>query len=279
MSYGSNAPQSGGALPPLSIGNVVSAAFRLYSSHLKPYLTQSVIAHLWVLLPIYGWAKYAAKTGLISRLAFGELSNQPEGVGEAHPKTDRAKWSFLGVLIRVGLWMFVAYLVFALLAGIVGGLLAVILRSILGAQATQAPGIFLVSFLIIIGAIAGVTWIYSRFVIAEVPLAVEEGLNSKKSVDRSWSLTKASVFRIQGVVLVGFLITLPILFLFNYLPQIGMLATPEGSALYWTLYTVSLLTSLVGNVFVMPFWQALKAVLYYDLRSRREGLDLNLRDR
>lgn len=27
----------------------------------------------------------------------------------------------------------------------------------------------------------------------------------------------------------------------------------------------------------MPFWQALKAVLYFDLRSRREGLGLQLR--
>jgi hypothetical protein len=262
----------------LSIGNVVSAAFRLYSSHLKPYLTQSVIAHLWVLLPIYGWAKYAAKMGLISRLAFGELTNQPEGVGEAHAKTDRAKWSFLGVFFRIGIWMFLAYLGFALLGIIVGGLLAVILGNIFGRQAAQILAIF-IGAILIITIFLGLTWVYSRFIVSEVPLAVEEGINGKKSVDRSWLLTKASVFRVQGVVLVGFLITLPILFLFSYLPQIGMLAAPEGSALFWTLYTVSLLTSLVGNLFVMPFWQALKAVLYYDLRSRREGLDLNLRDR
>jgi hypothetical protein len=29
---------------------------------------------------------------------------------------------------------------------------------------------------------------------------------------------------------------------------------------------------------VMPFWQSIKAVIYYDLRSRREGLGLQLRD-
>ncbi|MEL6765370.1 MAG: DUF975 domain-containing protein, partial [Cyanobacteria bacterium J06607_6] len=28
-----------------------------------------------------------------------------------------------------------------------------------------------------------------------------------------------------------------------------------------------------------PFFQSLKAVLYYDLRNRREGLDLQFRDR
>jgi hypothetical protein len=29
---------------------------------------------------------------------------------------------------------------------------------------------------------------------------------------------------------------------------------------------------------MMPFWQAIKAVIYYDLRSRREGLGLQVRD-
>ncbi|WP_287239347.1 MULTISPECIES: hypothetical protein [unclassified Okeania] len=34
---------------------------------------------------------------------------------------------------------------------------------------------------------------------------------------------------------------------------------------------------LLGNVFLLPFWQAIKAVVYYDLRTRREGIDLQLR--
>jgi len=30
---------------------------------------------------------------------------------------------------------------------------------------------------------------------------------------------------------------------------------------------------------VLPFWQAIKAIIYYDLRSRKEGLGLQMRDR
>jgi hypothetical protein len=267
-------PESGGVLRPLSIGNVVSAAFRLYSSHLKPYLKESLIAHLWILVPIYGWAKYAAKMGMMSRLAYGELVNQPESIAEAHQKADPLKWSFLGVLFRVGVRLFLVYIGLALLAAIIGGLLL----GLLGLAANPALGLILGGVIVIV-ILLGITWVYSRLVVAEVPLAVEAGINGKTSVDRSWALTESSVFRIQGVVLVAFLITLPILFLFNYLPQIFMLGTEEGSSLYWTLYTISLFTSLVGNLFVMPFWQALKAVLYYDLRSRREGVDLSLHDR
>lgn len=270
----SQLPESGGALGPLSIGNVVSAAFRLYSSHLKPYLQQSIIAHLWILVPIYGWAKYTAKMGMLSRLAYGELVNQPETVGESQQKTDPLKWSFLGVLFRVAVFLFFAYMGLALVAGFVVGVLVGLMMPTANPTSVFAMGVG-----IGIVVLLGVTWLYSRLVIAEVPLAVESGINGKASVDRSWSLTKSAVFRVQGAVLVAFLITLPILFLFNYLPQIFMLRTEEGSSLYWTLYIVSLLTSLVGNIFVMPFWQALKAVLYYDLRSRREGIDLGLRDR
>lgn len=34
----------------------------------------------------------------------------------------------------------------------------------------------------------------------------------------------------------------------------------------------------MGGVLILPFWQTVKAVVYYDLRSRHEGLGLQLRD-
>jgi hypothetical protein len=36
--------------------------------------------------------------------------------------------------------------------------------------------------------------------------------------------------------------------------------------------------SFVGGALILPFGQTVKAVVYYDLRSRREGLGLQLRD-
>jgi hypothetical protein len=271
MAYSSQSPQSGGMLPPLSIGNVVSTAFRLYSSHLKSYLTQALIGTLWVLVPIYGWAKYSAKSALISRLAFGELINEPESVGSADQHTSQRMWSFLGVYFGVAIRLFAVYLGLALAGGIVVGVLA--------AMSGGNPAVIgVLMTMLVIGIILLITWFYSRLIIADVPLAVEDTTTAKQSLDRSWSLTKDSVFRIQGVVLVAFLITLPILFLSNYLPSIFLFMVKENSSLYWTIYSISIFTSLIGNLFVIPFWQAIKAVLYYDLRSRREGLDLRLRD-
>ncbi|MDF5736959.1 MULTISPECIES: hypothetical protein [unclassified Nostoc] len=267
---------SSGQIQPLSIGNVVSAAVRLYRSHLKTYLKLALIAHLWIIVPIYGWAKYAAISGLISRLAFGELIYQPESVQTASSHVNPRLWSFLSVGFQVGISLLVIYLGLAIVGGVVGVLLGGVLGGILGVSAAIIGTIIGVIVTVIL-VLLGLTWFYSRWVVAEVPLAVEENINSGESVARSWELTKASVFRIQGVVLVAFIVTLPLVFVLNYIPNLFLLKLEQGSTIYWIVYVISLIGSLIGGIFVMPFWQALKAVLYLDLRSRREGLGLQLR--
>lgn len=268
---------SPGQMQPLSIGNVVSAAVQLYRSHLKTYLILAASAHLWVLVPIYGWAKYAAISGLISRLAFGELIYKPEGVQTASSHINPRLWSFLRVGFQVGISLLVIYLGLAIVGGVLAGLIGVALGGILGAS-----GVIVATTLAIIVTVAivllGITWFYSRWIVAEVPLAVEENTNGGESVARSWELTKASVFRIQGIVLVSFIVTLPLVFVLNYIPSLFLLKLEQGSAIYSIVYFISLIGSLIGGILVMPFWQALKAVLYLDLRSRREGLGLQLRE-
>ncbi|MEH2205931.1 MAG: hypothetical protein V7K53_17940 [Nostoc sp.] len=268
---------SSGQIQPLSIGNVVSAAVRLYRSHLKTYLNLAAIAHLWVLVPVYGWAKYAAISGLISRLAFGELIYQPESVQTARSHVNPRLWSFLRVAFQVGISLLIIYIGLAIVGGVLAGLIGVALGGILGSS-----GIIVITTLAIIVTagiiLLGLTWFYSRWIVAEVPLAVEENINGGESVARSWELTKASVFRIQGIVLVAFIVTLPLVFVLNYIPSLFLIKLEPGTAIYSIVYIISVIGSLIGGVLVMPFWQALKAVLYLDLRSRREGLGLQLRE-
>ena len=268
---------SAGQIQPLSVGNVVSAAVRLYRSHLKTYLKLALIAHLWIILPIYGWAKYAAISGLISRLAFGELIYQPESVKAASSHINPRLWSFLRVGFQVGISLLVIYFGLAIAAGILAGLLGVVLGRIFGGS-TVVIVVTTLAIIFTVIVVLGLTWFYSRWVVAEVPLAVEENINGSESVARSWELTKASVLRIQGVVLVAFLVTLPLMFVLNYIPSLFLIKLEQGTIIYWIVYVISLIGSLIGGVLVMPFWQALKAVLYLDLRTRREGLGLQLRE-
>jgi hypothetical protein len=88
-------------------------------------------------------------------------------------------------------------------------------------------------------------------------LAVEENINSSESLKRSWELTKPSAFRIQGVVILAGLVTLPIVFSFNsfnYLPNLFLLAVDARTSIYWLVYTIAMAISLLGGMFVMPFW-------------------------
>jgi hypothetical protein len=268
---------SSGQIQPLSVGNVVSAAVRLYRSHLKTYLKLAAIAHLWIIVPIYGWAKYAAISGLISRLAFGELIYQPESVHDASSHVNPRLWSFLRVGFQVGISILVVYFGLAIVGGILSFLLGALLGGILGTAGIVVATTLAIILMAVI-LLLGLTWFYSRWVIAEVPLAVEENINGGESVSRSWELTKASVLRIQGVVLVAFFVTLPLLFVLNYIPSLFLLKLEPGTFIYGIVYFISWVGSLVGGVLVMPFWQALKAVLYLDLRTRREGLGLQLRE-
>jgi hypothetical protein len=260
---------------PLSVGNVVTTGLVMYRSNLKTYLKLSIFAYLWLLLPIYGWAKFSAIHGLIARLAYRELINKPETESAARDHTNSQLWSFLGVGLGVGLRLFGLYLLLYL--AVIAAVLIPI--SILGAQTGIIIGVIAAIILFIVGIIVIIRF-YSRWFVAEIPLAVEENVTSgSQSIDRSWDLTKDTVGRIQYIIVVAFLVTIPIQIVTGFIPSIFQVNTQPGTAAYNNIQLISFFLSLLGGALIMPFWQAVKAVIYYDLRSRREGLDLRLRDR
>lgn len=263
------------SIRPLSVGNVVTTGLVMYRSNLKTYLKLSIFAYLWVLLPIYGWAKFCAINGLIARLAYCELINKPETVSAARDRTDSRLWSFLAVGLGVGLRLLGIYILWylALIAA------AILPITVLGTQG----GIFVTVIAALIVLIAGIIVIirfYSRWFVAELPLAVEENVaTGSQSIDRSWDLTKDVANRIQYIIVVAILVTIPIQIVTGFIPSIFQIRTVPGTSAYATIQLISFFLSLLGGAIIMPFWQAIKAVIYYDLRSRKEGLDLRLRDR
>ncbi len=167
-------------------------------------------------------------------------------------------------------------------------IISVISAAILGSIAQDNPGIsFLLGLLQLVVQLATLAiyiWVYSRFFIAELPLAIETDMSSTTCINRSWELTKGYVARIQGVILVAGLITIPLVLL-ALIPVFMMVPVfPAPTSLETIVYAVFLLISFIvifiafSSTLMMPFWQAVKAVIYYDLRSRREGLGLQLRD-
>ena len=275
----------------LSVGNVVSAGLRIYRDHFTEYFRLAFIGYLWILVPVYGWAKLAATMGLISRLAFGEVTEKPESIRDAQRYIKPRMWSFLSAIILVSLIFIAAWI--AVLLGIfifslIGGLAIAFLSNIAVENTTLLIILSIIGGLIfLIGLILlvfGMIWLISRLFMVELPLGIEENVNATEAIGRSWELTKDSVFRIQSIVFIAFLISLPITAVIQIASLIlqGVLGSiyPADSGIFAFVYTVAIFAISIGSYALMsPFWQCIKAVIYYDLRVRREGFGMEIRDK
>ncbi|WP_026732766.1 hypothetical protein [Fischerella sp. PCC 9605] len=281
MSFNQGSPSP---IQPLSLGNVVSAGLRLYRSHLKEYFLLALKAYVWLIVPFYGWAKFYALAALITRLAFGELVNQPESISSGQRFVNSRLWQFfitmlLIFLLSVGIGIGVAVLF------IFSGVLSAVLFGGIGQQGNPATYILFGLLAIVVGivVIGAIFWLMTRFYLVEVPLAIEDNVDGTSTIGRSWELTKGYVWRILLISLVAFLITIPIQIVVQIISTILQLAfaplLQQNSVVFNLLFVVLIMIlSFASGAFILPFWQAIKAVIYYDLRSRREGLGLKLRD-
>jgi hypothetical protein len=263
------------SIPPLSIGNVVSAALRIYRDRFKTYYFLALQAYLWIIVPIYGWAKSASLLGLISRLAFYEVIERPETPADARRFIKPRMWSFLGAFFLFFLIVFAAVFGSSLVLVFAGFAIAYLLEN----------NLFLLYLIIAIGGLTwlfGYLWLISRLFLYQLPLAIEENINASSAIGRSWELSKGYILKIQGIILVAFLVTLPILIVINIVLVLAqILATyiiNQIPSLSIILPLIILGINFASNALLVPFWQAIQAILYYDLRIRREGMGINLRD-
>ncbi len=277
-------------LKPLSIGNAVSAGLRLYRDRFKLYFGLAFQAFLWSFIPIYGWAKSCQIQAIIARQSFSELVSQPESVNAIRTRLNSKLWGFWIAQILISLINFGINIGLQFASSIVN----IPIQILLGIFSKSTALIIiagLVQMVIAIGFIAILLWFYAHFFIAELPLALEDEMTSTDCISRSWKLANGFVWRIQSIILVATLITIPFtaiaaLPLMMIIPLftkfINPAIQPSAELLVSAIITVMLIISLVLillsflNTLIMPFWQAVKAVIYYDLRTRKEGLGLQL---
>lgn len=270
-------------IQPLNVGDVVSAGMRLYTSHLKEYYLIALQAYLWVIVPFYGWAKFYALSALISRLAFGDLVNQPESVVSGKRFVNSRLWQFFLTLVLILLICIGIYIGLAIVFTVAAILLGVLFGGLnMRSPATLALLIPIV-FVGIIMTLIALSWLFTRLYLVDMPLAIEENVNSTSSISRSWELTQGNVWRILLISTIGFLITLPVQFaiqiMLSIFQLIALTVIPQNSGFFYVLYyMVSIIVVFASGALFTPFWQTTKAVVYYDMRSRQEGLGLKLRD-
>lgn len=272
-------------MQPLNIGDVVTGGFRLYRAHIKDYFLIALKAYVWLLVPIYGWAKYYALSALISRLSFGELVNQPEEIKTG----ERFVNSRLGQFLAQLLLMFLIGAGIGLGFAIAVGIISVVIGLVAGGLVQNSnPALVVISVLLgiilFVAALVGFFWILTRFYLVDIPLAVEQDTNATSAISRSLELTKGNIWRIFGITFVAFLITLPLQIVVQVITTVLQIVfaplIQQNSGIFTLLYWLLIFAiSFSSGAIILPFWQAIKATIYYDLRSRSEGLGLKLRNR
>ena len=294
-------------IAPLSISYVIHATLRLYRDNFVAYFKLIIRAVFWpflwrippinpfavmitlllffllIIIPFlpillfflmvpflliysfYWTAKFYKNCALVSRMAYRLLIDRPETLEEVDYKVSEL-WIFLWVNLLINL-------IFTIVQPYDNGITDAL------KEATIDKGTFVniaINILLLIQTFL-YFWLMARFYLCDVILAVEPttGINA---INRSWQLTKGFSIKILLVILASFLVILPV-YLIAGIPFFLFLISMYKLGLAPTLlldnaWNPMLLTlSLVALVLVwflsIPYWQILKAVIYYDLHSRR----------
>ena len=107
-----------------------------------------------------------------------------------------------------------------------------------------------------------------------IPAIVLENLKARKGMGRSKVLVKGNLGKVFVIGLVVFLIGLIVGQVFQYFG--GRLAGAIAGTNLQTAMLIGQLSSLVGQILVMPIGAAAVILLYYDMRIRKEGFDLEM---
>ena len=128
-----------------------------------------------------------------------------------------------------------------------------------------------------LAAIAGVFLVLpGLFVLVRTAAAAQgsvlEGEGALGGIGRSWTLTKGSFWRVLGGIGLAWLLLFVVMF--GVQMVVGILAAVAGGQK--AVLAVSVVLGSLGSVFVYPIIPIVTTLMYYDLRVRREGLDLEL---
>jgi hypothetical protein len=255
----------------------------LYAATNSPLVAIPVVVG-GIVSTLYCSAKYATDRAVICRLAYQELIDAPETVAVATQKLIPQTWGFLRLTWLISLYFsliaIVAYIVLIIAVVIVGAIIMYGLK-----LTAESPLTIIIISLAVIGGILLLFGIliryYAYWFVAELPLAVEQTKSANVSIARSKQLISTAVGRVVLIVTIAFLMMIPINTLGNGPSLIGQVMVSASTdlatqAIGGALVLGGLVLNLISELFIMPFWQIIKSIVYYDLRNRREGGDLTI---
>ncbi|MEA2391915.1 MAG: hypothetical protein QOK31_2024 [Solirubrobacteraceae bacterium] len=132
----------------------------------------------------------------------------------------------------------------------------------------------MVGFLLIIAAIAllvpaiylGVIWSLA------FPVLVVEGLRGTKAMGRSFDLVRGHWWGTFGTLVVAFIL----LYVVQFIVGLILGAITNSTDSFALIRAVGFVTGVITSVIATPFIAACVSVIYYDLRVRKEGFDIEM---
>ncbi len=182
---------------------------------------------------------------------------------------------------RIGALVGLAALLVA--AGIAAMVLLAVILALFFTNVRGAASLF--AFPLVLGVVALFAWVGIKLMVAPAAVVIEE-LGAFAGLRRSWKLTRANWWRILGItlvvsILVG-VISQVVLIPVSFLPAVlaGVVSPHGGSGQDATLAVIlgivtAVVGALVGGV-GFAFQTSVMALLYMDLRMRKDGLDITL---
>lgn len=132
----------------------------------------------------------------------------------------------------------------------------------------------LVGLLSLAGIIVLAAWLWVRLMLV-APALVLEGSGLGRTVARAWRLTRGAFWRVLGTVLLASIIAGVAGQVVAYpLSLLGMLV--DGTDLGWGFIVSSIVASVIASMVYLVFVSGVVALVYTDVRMRREGLDVQL---
>lgn len=248
----------------LIVGGILAGAV----NHVAPFLLLTGISIL-VALPFYlfGWTRLMASGALLSRRIYAVLTALEESESEARNFIFPKMLNYLLATLMVGVILLLVYGVLGAigyLIYLVGWPLVQFLEETI--QTQPARELFFLTFLLsilllVLLALLVISYFMARLSLVDVVLALEPNCTPLKSVQRSWQLTRGQAWHTLTVFFVASLATIP--------------ANLLGSII--NAVVIIPIAGLLVAVLLLPLWQGIKAVLYWDLRVRNEGAAFQVR--
>lgn len=189
-------------------------------------------------------------------------------VGEVWGQVKGRVWRLIGLTLLLGLLTVAAVVVVVLVV------LAVVGATALGNDGGSVAVAVVVSILAILGGAVLMVFFVVRLGIA-APALVLERTGVLAAVRRSWSLTAGSFWRIFGILALAWIIVTVLTWaLMVPVTFVSFLGTGVATSPAYLLGSTVL--SVLISALTTPFLAAVEALVYIDVRIRREGLDVEL---